>query len=180
MLLIATPGSATANSYATVAEALALLSESLAPDLATPEFQSRLSDALIWATRLLEEQVCWYGAPVTTTQSLSWPQAGVDRVGRAFSLTTIPEFLQRATAEYALALIRDSLRRDAVATSTLTAGLAGVKAVAIDDVRITIADTLTEQVRTIEAACVMPDVVHRMVHPYGDVAGGMTVPLMRM
>jgi hypothetical protein len=178
MLLNATPGSATANSYATVAEALDLLSESLFPDIALSDVQYRLNDALIWATRMIEEQVLWYGAPVSATQALAWPQAASTLLGRALSTTAIPAFLQQATAEYALAIIRDVLRREALVTSPMTAGLQGVRAIAIDDVRITLANDLAQQAEALPSTYRMPDAVRRILTPYGDVAGNCTVRLV--
>jgi hypothetical protein len=179
MLVIATPGSATANSYATVAQATALLSDSLSPDLLTPEVQIRLGDALVWATRLIEEQVSWYGAPVVSTQALAWPQVAVSPRGQVWSTTTIPAFLQRATAEYALSLIRETLRYEALVAATTTQGMQGLKLVAIDDVRIEVAPDAYARLETCVGDAPMPPAIRRMLAPYGEVAGGSTVRVLR-
>lgn len=180
MVLDATVGGANANSYVTRSAALALLRINMEGDIDTPAVQVRLDEALIWATRLIEEQVAWYGSPVTSTQALAWPQAGVDLVGRVFPLTAIPAFLQQATAEYALALIRDALRRETLASGALTSGLEGVKTLTIDDVRIEVAQDLSMQMTTNAAAALMPASVRRALRPYGDIAGGPTVRLQRV
>lgn len=105
MTLIATPSAANANSYVTVARAKVLLNERLdgADWIAAPEVEQEQS--LIWATRLLEQWVTWRGTPTTTVQVLWWPISDAyDMHDILLSSTTIPAFLERATAIYALAL----------------------------------------------------------------------------
>ena len=152
MPLIATAGASDANSYCTVGEANTLLRLSMQPDLATAELQTQLSDALIWATRLIEEQVTWYWPPLTTTQALSWPAAGAyDSTGRPLNPGAIPAFLKQATAEYALALLRGTARQQAALLAT--GALQGLRSLQVQDVQIDVAADLEAQVAT------MPDVL---------------------
>lgn len=181
MALIATAGSASANSYVTVAGAYALLLPTLrATVLNDGELIIGLEDALIWATRLIDEQVAWYGTPATTTQALAWPQLGaVTPLGQALSGTTIPAFLQQATAEYALALLQEYARQATTAATDAVTSLRGLKSLTIQDVRMEVQDDLQAMLSQIATAVHMPATVRRTLAPYGDVAGSMTVPLRR-
>jgi len=63
--------------------------------------------ALKWATRILEGQ-CWTGtkADIVTPQALQWPRIEVeDPDENVLASTTIPVFLQYATAELAWQLL---------------------------------------------------------------------------
>ena len=58
------------------------------------------------ATRLLDEQINWYGWKTSSTQALAWPRTGIfDKEGSSIASTTIPAFLRNATAEFARLLI---------------------------------------------------------------------------
>lgn len=100
LTLIATAGAASANSFATVAEALAV-ADGLYPPPTGFQDQDPATQAatLVTATAHLN-RLSWAGARATTTQALAWPRVGVripDGVGELDS-TTIPAAVQRATA----------------------------------------------------------------------------------
>jgi hypothetical protein len=122
LALITTPGSPSANSYTSIAEsdtfhdghvyAAAWWALDPRPKVA----------ALVHATRLLDEQVAWYGTTATRTQALRWPRIGVperDSVGSFLGddryygygygidtdSTVIPQWLKNATAELARCLV---------------------------------------------------------------------------
>jgi hypothetical protein len=178
MPLIATAGGTTSNAYCTVAEAYTLLSSALHPELVTdPSVIAGMADALIWATSLIEDQVAWYGLPVTTTQALSWPQAGmVTPRGLTLSSTTIPAFLQEATARYALALLVGLAQRTAALATE--ASLNGLKSLTIADVRMEAgAYSLSQTTQSLAQVTRLPADIRRLLRPYGDVAGDMAVPL---
>src|SRR5262245_46245740 len=104
-----TPGGEDSNSYVSVSDATALLSERLGMGWWLDEAQLDQEAALIWATRLLDEQVIWVGTPASATQALEWPRLDVvDSRGRPVDSATIPEDIERATAEYAAALLQES------------------------------------------------------------------------
>jgi hypothetical protein len=167
-----------ANAYCTVAEANGLLPATMLADLRTPEYQIPLADALIWATRLIEEQVDWYWPPLTLTQALSWPLDGArDGRGRVWSPLAVPLFVKRATAEYAFALLQETVRQQA---ADLAAPLQGLKSLTIDDVRMEVATTTAPETPTASTAPGrMPVGVRRSLAPYGAIAGGGTIPLVR-
>lgn len=64
--------------------------------------------ALIWATRVLDSQMDWFGSKLkqTTIQTLRWPRAGVvDHDGYNVDQDTIPAILECVTAEMAKELL---------------------------------------------------------------------------
>lgn len=128
LTIVATPGSATANSYCTVAEATAYndahVSGSTWSD-ADPEDQKR---ALMTATRQLDAYLSWSGVASTDAQALAWPRTGMidpiteDVIGE----DAIPQRLKNATAEQArLLLVRDRSAEsdtDVQGIASITAG----------------------------------------------------------
>lgn len=100
----ATAGSASANSYLSVAggDTLANLA------LGTLSWSSASNDdkgrALITATRHLDE-LEWAGYRASTAQALSWPRSGITLDGVSISSSTIPEQLEQATFDLAEALL---------------------------------------------------------------------------
>lgn len=131
VVLDATPGSPTANSFATVAQADAYFAGMLYADdwdAATPDTKNR---ALITATNLIVAGVAFLGWPASTTQALPMPRSGLrSRTGAVIASTVIPVELANATAEYARQLIT------AGAMPTAPSDTAGVKKVKAGSVEI--------------------------------------------
>lgn len=175
--LIATVGASDANSYVTLSEANAFIAERphTEPWFEPPDLVDQRPAALITATRLLDEQVSWYGRPATTTQALAWPQLGqVDAWGRVIVSTVVPVAVQRATAYYALALLRE-MDQDA---ATVTADLP-IKSKKMGDLTITYQDQGTA--RAVPAASLqLPTEVRSLLRGYGTMIGGFNVPLVRV
>jgi len=171
MTINALPGDPLANAYVDVADATLLLAERLdsaAWDDATPAEQET---ALIWATRLLDEQIWWYGSPTTDTQALAWPQTGqVDHLGRAVPLDIVPRVIQQATAFYALALLEEDAAGGAVGAE------AGIKTKKIGDTSITYKDDAAVQVSVVQR---FPPEVRTMLRFYGNVPGLGHMPVLR-
>lgn len=168
----AIPGSPTANAYCTVAAATLYLDERLHTepwDTATPEDQAT---AVIWATSLLDEQVRWHGTPTTTTQALAWPQMGqVDRYRRPIPSDVVPDDVQKATAYYALALLKD--QTDVPGSSTQA-----VKRKTIGGLTVEYQSTQTTQA-TRAAYHGIPSEVRAILAPYGRMMGGVVIPLLK-
>lgn len=128
VVLDATPGSATANSFTTLAAADAYWASQLYPaawtdPAVTDDTKNR---ALITATQLLTEQLAWLGWPATTMQALPFPRSGLrTRTGAAIAPTVIPTELANATAELAGQLIAAGQMPD---TRLDSAGLKRLKA----------------------------------------------------
>ena len=129
-------GLATANSYATVAEADDYHASRCVADTSawTAAAADRKAVALIVATALLDREVCWDGWPVAPErQALRLPQDGLrTRTGGALPATVIPVDAKDATAELARLL----LERDRLAA----AGEPPVRAQSIGALSITYAD----------------------------------------
>lgn len=166
--LVTTPGASNANSYCSMAEADAYHETHLYATAWTEEGDDeKKKAALIWATRLLDEQVSWHGFASTSEQALSWPRSAVlDRTGRAYiALDVIPTWLKNATAELARQLlIADRTKERSFGLKSVTA------------------DTVSVEFDKMDQKPFLPPSVSSMVNIYGDVQGPgkMTVPLVRV
>lgn len=107
--LIAILGSASANSYLTIAEATTILDDRV--DISedwTPASDDAKARALIRATDRLEQEE-YRGCKKTLVQALQWPRYQVpERDNWYYDSESIPKPLLLACAELALELIRDS------------------------------------------------------------------------
>lgn len=124
MTLIATAGSSSANSYATLAEAEAYMA-TLQFKTAWTGADSVKEAALQNATRLLDAELDYKGVAINATQALQWPRWNVlDRNGYPVDPTTIPAALKNATAEFAFRLLEGDRAKDAgaIVPSRLKAG----------------------------------------------------------
>ena len=109
--LDATAGAPTANAYSTVHAATTFLTMRLDTAAWTEAPVPDQEAALQWATRLIDEQVRWYGIPTYPDQALALPQVGlVDQWGRQLASNVIPGPVQQATALYALGTARSDGR----------------------------------------------------------------------
>lgn len=107
--LVSTSGSASANSYVTLAEFTAYCERRLnvtAFDDAEPDDKVR---ALLMAARRLDQEQ-WLGSRASTTQALAWPRSGApkrdaDSWGTYYSTTEIPQAIKDAQCELALSLL---------------------------------------------------------------------------
>ncbi len=167
--VIATPGAANANSYTTRAEATTYHASHLYASVWEDAEDDQKDIALIWATRILDEEMDWVGSKVSAEQALRWPRSDVeDRDGYILSSTTIPAFLKNATAE----LARQLLSSDRFATRDEAAS--GIQSVSAGSVSVTFDkhDRIT----------LFPESVKSMLsfYTYGTTTGGFEVPLVRV
>lgn len=103
MTFNATAGEATANSYATVAEADAYLAVRGDTSTWTALLPAAKESKLQWAALYLDT-LLFMGVKETQAQALAWPRYGVtDRDG--YTVTGIPAALKNAQAELAFQLI---------------------------------------------------------------------------
>jgi hypothetical protein len=164
-------GSPTANSYVTMSAASLFLEARLHIEAWTDASATEREAALMWATRLLDQQVRWSGHPTTATQALAWPMSGMqDRYGRAISNTIVPPTIQEATAVYALALLEDT------GSETDSGADTGVKMKKLGAMTI----EFFEHQPPHSPATLMPLEVRQMVALYGTVAGSTQVRLVRV
>lgn len=107
MSLDATVGGASSNSYATQSAATSYFGDRLDAATWTSAVTGDRDSSLIMATLRLDTED-YKGAPLFFTQRLKWPRAWVyDNDGRLLSSATIPQVIQQATFEYALALLKE-------------------------------------------------------------------------
>ncbi len=168
LVLDATPGGASANSYASLADARAYYDSHLYATDEQLDDDELLAKALVMATRLLDEWWDWQGSATTLTQKLAWPRvdgwafnyenspyrSGLTYVtGAVIPSDVIPDELKHATAE----LARQLLAGDRTADSDVeTQGLKALKASSIE---LTFRDNVV--------AKVIPDAVFQMVSRWG-------------
>jgi hypothetical protein len=184
MTLDATVGGPASNAYLTVAEATAFLDERLntQPWYVQPQdvtLQAQREAALITATRLLDEQVRWVGTPSSSTQALGWPRSGLSfSLGQAIPPDVIPLTIQRATAYYALHLLRDTSE----VTTTTTTGSGVVKRRSLGETTVEYfqpGTTTTGQTAPRPPGTTLPAEIRQMLRGYGLLVGGVVVPLVR-
>jgi hypothetical protein len=168
LTLIATAGASNANSYMTVEEADAYHEAHLYASDWTAATMATKETALIWATRLLDEQCEWRGTKTTNEQALRWPRGGVsDMDGVAIDNDVIPTALKRATAELARHLLKsDRLQARDDARGGLQSVAAGPVSVTFDKV---------------DRISLLPESVLSLLRPITTgSAGGLAVPLVRV
>lgn len=106
--LNATSGSASANSYITLADAETYFESHLYSSDWDAETDANKDIALVMATRLLDNMFDWAGAQTDTTQALRWPRVGMLAANELEYVENdeIPTELKNAQCELAQALIR--------------------------------------------------------------------------
>jgi hypothetical protein len=107
MLFDATVGGAASTSYITLEAAGDYFLSRLGADEWDEADEPERDSALMLATARLDLET-FIGVVVTTTQRLQWPRYSVpDRNGFLYATTAIPRPIQEATAELALAILKD-------------------------------------------------------------------------
>ena len=110
--LVADAGAANANSYCTEAEATTYHATRGFNDAWTDADKTEREKALMWATRLLDQQA-WRGIQTTREGSLRWPRSGlVSREGYLVDYTTVPVVIKEACAEWAFYLLGEDRTLD--------------------------------------------------------------------
>lgn len=159
-------GTADANSYASVADADDYHAGHLYAGTWTAADQQQREKALIMATRLLDEHVEWQGAKADDGNGLQWPRTGAyDRGGWLIGNNEVPADLKRAAAEFArLLLVEDRTAFD----EPETAGFKSVRA-----------GSLAFEVETVDRRRLIPSRVAAMIAPFGRIATGGVIKLVR-
>lgn len=169
LVLDATPGAHTANSYATVAEADSYHEAHLYAASWTAAGTPTKAQALVMATRWLDVQAQWAGYTSSSLQVLGWPRCGVANpvTGWTLDSTTIPQRVKDVTAELARLLIEGNL------TADNPADVAGLKRLQAGPVSLEFRDDVTSKP--------IPDVVMAMLRGLVTaLARSMNVPLLRV
>jgi hypothetical protein len=105
MALVTTSGSASADSYASQAEATAYLAIRTTGTTWTSLASDVMDNYLRWAAIVLDT-LGWRGYRTEETQALAWPRADIyDQDGYAVDDDAIPTWLKRAQAEMAYQLV---------------------------------------------------------------------------
>lgn len=161
--LVATVGSATANSYVTVAAADTYFDERLnVTDWTTLSGDDDKERALIMATRRLDLEE-YEGEKTDIAQALKWPRLyATDDDGEEYDSDTIPMIVQHSTFELAL----EFLKSDALADT----GLDGFEEIQVGPIRV--------KTRLGEKVGELPDNVRRWLRPV-LISSGSSIRIFR-
>ena len=129
VVIVATAKAADANSYISLADADTYFEgrvDTDAWDAAETDEQNR---TLVTATNRLEQQD-FHGTPTDSDQRLKWPRSGLtDMDSRSYGQDVIPEPVEEATCELALALVNGDLELK-------DTGLEGFNAASVGPLRV--------------------------------------------
>lgn len=163
LVLDATVGGATSNAYLTAAEADAYLEGHINAAAWTAATTGAKEQALVAATRRLDQDQ-WVGGAASTTQALKWPRIWCeDENGNEIAADVIPQEIKDATAELALVLLTQPAYLDG---STL----AGYQQVTVGPISVT-------PLGAGSTANQLPPAVKRLTVMWRRGSGGM--PLVR-
>lgn len=166
-------GGATANSYASIAEANAYHEKRLHTSTwnvsrTTPD-ATKIS-ALIWATSLIDQLFEFDGTKISTTQNLSCPRHGMlNREGWMEDQATKPQWIINAVAEYAYWLVQSDLLAisNDDETNSGSSELLGFKEIKIGT--ITLKSSIGESKSSgSSTTSIIPNSVLLMLMPYGN------------
>lgn len=153
----ATVGGASANSYLTVDEAEVILETSALYttwDTTNPVAQG---NALIRASRMLDEYIEWYGDIVTDEQAMRWPRKNaVDPDGRTIESTVIPPAVKQGAALLAVELLVEDRQAERDDTGLHSVGVGGAVSVTFDKR---------------DKKKVIPERVRSVLRAYGSISG---------
>lgn len=184
LVLDASWGSTTANTYCTIAESNVYhekryhTSDWLDASIITTAMKNA---SLVWATSLIDKLFLWDGVKISQTQSLGCPRDGaVDIEGWMVDMTTKPAWITEATAEYAYRLIQEDLLENADNRlgSTGSSDLSGFKEIKVGS--ITLKSSIGEsQNQSSNPSRILPLSVYVIIKPYGSVYGSGQRKILR-
>jgi hypothetical protein len=127
LVVVATVGTADANSYVTLDEAKAYCTANLYTTEWDALTDAQRNEAIVMATRLLDaDKWPWTGAAVSPTQALGWPRLGMlSRNGFPVAADAIPRELKDAVSEFARQLAQEDRQAD---NDIIRQGITSVKA----------------------------------------------------
>jgi len=163
MALDTTVGGASANSYASVAEADAYNAARLHVSSWDDATTATKEAALKWAALLLDSNPrAWTGSPVGAVQALGWPRSGMfNRNGFVILTTIIPVELKQAQSEFARQLIEtDRTADNAIINQGINRIKAGSVEIGFQNLVIENSELVARSIRELNAlAAVLPDAV---------------------
>ena len=164
--LVATVGGALSNSYITRANASLYFDTRVAAEVAewAAAVDADKDRALISATYRLEQEE-YAGVVSDRDQVLKWPRAGLtDEDARQYDDDEIPEPIERAVCELALALLKSEVTLG-------DSGLEGFENVQVGSLDVT--------PRASRQAGVLPEQVKRLLRGLWEDTGSLTRPVYR-
>lgn len=165
LVIDATVGGASANSYVTVVEADAYFEADLYSGTWDAADNTKKAKALVMATRILDQECSWIGDRADENQALRWPRVNAeDSDGESIDETIVPTAIKNATFELAKSLLSTDRTADP--------DTEGIKRMKLD--------VLEFEFDKMDRAEVLPLAVRSIVSNYMSAGGGsMVVDLER-
>jgi hypothetical protein len=163
LTLVAAPGLSTSNTYTTLADAIVVMEGVFYKDSWEAASTSNRNIALVQATRMVDEQMKWYGSKTTPlTQALEFPRdncpirPGEYGYQNYYDNDIIPAWLENATTIFADAILSSDRGADPE-----TAGFKKMKL-----------DVLELEIDKRDRISVLPEAIYDIVKFYGVKASG--------
>ena len=160
--IIATAGATDANSYLTVADGDAIADTMLSTRGWSTATTNEKGQALIQATRYLD-QLDWVGDKASTTQALLWPRTDAECGEKSYASTVIPDEVELACFDLADALLETPtlITADPAARGELIPGIpnADLRSAQVDVLRVEFKETGTGYPSQKNALTVLPHLV---------------------
>ena len=175
LVLNATWGSTSANSYCTVVESNSYhesryhTSDWLDGSITTVPMKNA---TLVWATSLIDQLFKWDGTKVDQKQALACPRYGVmDIENWLVDMTVKPIWIANATAEYAYRLLQEDLLNSANSdlTESGSTDLAGFKQITVGPITLKSSIGESGASSSNSAVHVIPLSVYSILKPYGNI-----------
>lgn len=158
MAINATPGSPTADSYATLAEGDIFFAASLYPEVWTAASDDNQERALKMGTRLLDAYFKWLGMRTYSDQALGFPRTGLFRDSTVpVDSVTIPIEIRNAAIEFSKWLLENNPNTE---NQTIAQGITEIKVA-----------TIQLKFKEVLEARVIPDFVKLLIPPEWYVGG---------
>jgi hypothetical protein len=184
IVLNATWGSDSANSYCTVAESIAYhesryhTSDWLDASVVTTQIKN---STLVWASNLIDQLFKWDGTKMTQTQARECPRYGLLDINNwPIDMTNKPSWIANATAEYAFRLYEEDLV-NSLSSNVSSLGssvLSGFKEIIVGP--ITLKSSIGESnASSLSVVNVMPLSVYYILKPYGNLFSNQSRRIVR-
>ncbi len=175
IVLDASWGTPTANSYSTIAESNVYhesryhSADWLSPAVISTKTKTAL---LVWATSLLDQLFIWDGSKVSITQSRACPRNGIlDIENWPIDMTIKPIWIANATAEYAYRLYQEDILANANNDlgNSGSADLEGFKEIKVGSITLKSSIGESKSTSSSSASRIIPLSVYTIIKPYGNI-----------
>lgn len=181
LVLDASWGTSTANSYSTLAEATDYHQRRYHTSGWTAIAAATQTSLLVWATSLIDQLFAWDGNKILQSQSLQCPRYGLYDINNwPIDVVNKPQWISDATAEYAYRLYQEDLVQsyDDDQSNSGSTDLAGLKEITVGS--ITLKSSIGESSNNSSGLSnILPTSVLLILKPYGTLFSARQRRLVR-